>query len=213
MKVQPIRILIVRDQPVTALGLHTLLSQQSDMEVVGHTTSGEGVLDKVAQIQPQVLLLDCYLIHNPADIITREVSSLDMPVEIMAVNPIIDEPHLKCLLEAGARGYMLTTEPLESITNAVRNVSAGKMWLSSPLVNRLLEQETRKIDQGESLTRREREVLALMFKGHTNMQIAEHLSIAVGTVKNHLKIIYAKLGVHTRVEALLLAWEYGLVEK
>jgi LuxR family transcriptional regulator, maltose regulon positive regulatory protein len=56
-------------------------------------------------------------------------------------------------------------------------------------------------------------VLALMVKGHTNMQIAEQLSIAVGTVKNHLKNIYAKLGVHTRVEALLLAWEYGLVEQ
>jgi DNA-binding CsgD family transcriptional regulator len=66
---------------------------------------------------------------------------------------------------------------------------------------------------GESLTRREREVLALMVKGHTKMQIAEQLSIAVGTVKNHLKNIYAKLGVHTRVEALLLAGEYGLVEQ
>ncbi|MFU8771964.1 MAG: response regulator transcription factor, partial [Anaerolineales bacterium] len=95
MKDQLIRILIVSDQPVSALGLHTLLSQQSDMEVMGHATSGEDVLEKVARKKPQVLLLDCYLIHNPADIIAREVSSLDMPVEIMAINPIIDEPHLK----------------------------------------------------------------------------------------------------------------------
>jgi DNA-binding NarL/FixJ family response regulator len=213
MKDQLIRILIVSDQPVSALGLHTLLSQQSDMEVIGHVSSGKDVLEKVAQIQPDVLLLDCYLIHNPADIIAREVSSLDMPVEIMAINPIIDEPHLKSLLEAGARGYLLSSEPLESITNAVRKVAAGERWLSSPLANRLLTQETRKIDHGESLTRREKEVLALMVKGHTNMQIAEHLAIAVGTVKNHLKNIYAKLGVHTRVEALLLAGEYGLVEQ
>jgi two-component system, NarL family, response regulator LiaR len=173
MENQLIRILIVSDQPVSALGLHTLLSQQSDMEVMGHATSGEDVLEKVAQIQPDVLLLDCYLIHNPADIITREVSLLDMPVEIMAINPIIDEPHLKSLMEAGARGYMLTTEPLESLTNAVRKVAAGERWLSSPLANRLLEQETRKIDHEESLTRREREVLVLMVKGRTNMQIAE----------------------------------------
>jgi DNA-binding NarL/FixJ family response regulator len=208
MKDQLIRILIVSDQPISALGLHTLLSQQSDMEVVGQATSGEDVLEKVARSLPDVLLLDCYLIHNPADIITREVSSLDMPVEIMTINPIIDEPHLKSLLEAGAHGYMLTTEPLESITNAVRKVAAGEMWLSSPLANRLLTQETRKGDHGESLTRREKEVLVLMVKGHTNIQIAEQLSIAVGTVKNHLKNIYAKLEVHTRVEALLLVGEY-----
>jgi DNA-binding NarL/FixJ family response regulator len=212
MENQHIRILIVSDQPISALGLHTLLSQQSDMEVAGQATSGEDVLEKVARTLPDVLLLDCYLIHNPADIITREVSSLDIPVEIMAINPIIDEPHLKSLMEAGAKGYLLSSESLESITNAVRKVAAGEMWLSSPLANRLLTQETRKADHGESLTRREKEVLALMVKGHTNTQIAEQLSIAVGTVKNHLKNIYAKLGVHTRVEVLLLAGEYGLVK-
>jgi DNA-binding NarL/FixJ family response regulator len=212
MENQLIRILIVSDQPVSALGLHTLLNQQSDMEVMGHATSGEDVLEKVARIQPQVLLLDCYLIHNPADIIAREVSSLEMPVEIMAINPIIDEPHLKSLLEAGAVGYLLSSESLEHVVEAVRKVADGERWLSSPLVDRLLEQENRKGDHGESLTRREVEVLALMVKGHTNTQIAEHLSIAVGTVKNHLKNIYAKLGVHTRVEVLLLAGKYGLVK-
>lgn len=208
-----IRVMIVSDHPVSALGLYTLMNQQNDIEVVGQLPSGVEVLEEITKTQPDVLILDCYLINNHSEHLTREVIDLGLPVKIVVINPIIDETHLRSLLGAGVSGYILSNEPLDAIANTVRAVSNGETRLSSVLVKKVFDQETRNINYGKDLTRREKEVLALIVHGHSNAQIGEKLNISMGTVKNHLKKIYEKLGVHNRVEAMLLALQYGLVEQ
>jgi DNA-binding NarL/FixJ family response regulator len=208
-----IRVMIVSDHPVSALGLYTLMNQQNDIEVVGQLPSVIEILEEITKTQPDVLILDCYLINNYAEHLTREVMNLGLPVKIMVIIPIIDEIHLRSLLGAGVSGYILSNEPLDAIANTVRAVLKGEMRLSSMLVKKVFDQDTRNIDYGKDLTRREKEVLALIVHGYSNAQIGEKLSIAMGTVKNHSKKIYEKLGVHNRVEAMLLALQYGLVEQ
>lgn len=207
---QIIRVMIVSDHPVSALGLHTLFSQLSDIDVVSQLSSGEDIFLFVQNVRPDVLLLDTYLSNIPADILSDEVAALNVPVNILAINPIIDEVHLKSMVDAGVCGYLLANETLETVANTVRAVSKGEKRISSALEKIITIKLADQISDEIALTKREKEVLSLINLGYSNAQIGEELSIAIGTVKNHLKNIYSKLGVNSRVEALLMCMKYGL---
>lgn len=207
-----IRVVFVSDQPLSALGLWALLRGQNDLELVGIFTSNDGVVDETIKLNPDVLILDCYLLSNPSEYIVRQIKAANLIVPIFALNQIVDEPHFLSLIDAGVRGYLLTRESVDTLLEAIFEVADGGFRVSSLLEGFLVKNQPSSKDLLSDLTEREREVLALIAGGDTNARIAEILHISMGTVKNHSKSIYQKLNVHTRVEAVLVALKHGLVE-
>lgn len=207
-----IRVVIVSDQPLSALGLRTLLRDQDEFDLVGEFISEDAVVDEIDKLRPDILILDCYLLINPSEFIVREINNASLSIQILALNQIIDEQHFLSLIDAGVRGYLLTSEPLDVIVESIRDVAGGKLRVSTVLEIFLANQQPSPQDYLRDLTVREREVLTLIAGGYSNAQVAEKLHISIGTVKNHSKSIYKKLNVHTRVEAVLVALKHGLVE-
>lgn len=207
-----ITVAFVSDQPLSALGLWALISGHDDIELVGAFTSELAIVDEIEKLKPDVLVLDCYLLSNPSEFIVRQVNEAKLGIEIFVLNQIIDEQHFLSLIDAGVKGYLLTSEPLDVLVESIRAVAGGAFRISAVVERFLTEHQPSSELFLHIITERERQVLALVAGGYTNAQIAEKLHISMGTVKNHSKSIYKKLNVHTRVEAVLLALKYGLVE-
>ena len=207
-----IRVAFVSDQPLSALGLWALLSSQDEFELVRAFTSEDAVVDEIEQLMPDVLILDCYLLSNPSENLVRQMNAANFNIPIFALNQIIDEQHFLTLMDAGVCGYLLTREPVDILLESIHEVANGGFRVSPLLEVFLARNQPSHQELIRNLTEREQEVLALVVGGYHNVQMAERLHISLGTVKNHLKSIYKKLNVHTRVEAVLLALKYGLVE-
>jgi DNA-binding NarL/FixJ family response regulator len=207
-----IRTVCVSDQPLSTLGLRTLLNGQAEFELVGELTSDGDIVNQVKKLKPDILILDCYLLINPSEFIVRQITSAKLAVKILAINQIIDEQHFQSLIDAGVTGYLLTSEPLDVIIKSIPDVADGQFCVSESLKIFLPGQQASAPSDICDLTTREHEVLMLIAEGYTNVQIAEKLSISMGTVKNHSKSIYKKINVHTRVEAVLMGLKHGLVE-
>jgi two-component system, NarL family, nitrate/nitrite response regulator NarP len=207
-----IRVVFVSDQPLSTLGLRTLLSDQEEFNLVGEFTSDDDVVAGIEKLKPDILILDCYLLSNPSEFIVRQIKAANLNLTLFALNQIIDEQHFFSLIDAGVRGYLLTHEPLDMMVDSIRDVAGGAFRISDELENFLSTRQPPPQDVKPNLTERERQVLNLVVLGYTNAQIAEQLHISLGTVKNHSKNIYRKLNVHTRVEAVLSGLKHGLVE-
>jgi two-component system response regulator NreC len=205
------RVVFVSDQPLSALGLRTLLRDQPDLELVAEFTSADDILDEIATLKPEILILDCYLLVNPSEFIVKQINNANLDIHIMVLNQIIDEQHFISLIDAGVKGYLLTSEPLVNLLESIHDVAVGQSRISVVLDTFLAKIQPSPQDLLSVLTTREKEVLTLISKGFTNTQIAEKLCISMGTVKNHSKSIYKKINVHTRVEAVLFSLKHGLV--
>jgi len=212
-EVKMIRVVFVSDQPLSALGLRTLLRDQPDLELVAEFTSEDDILDGIAILKPEILILDCYLLVNPSEFIVRQITNTNLDINIMVLNQIIDEQHFRSLIDAGVKGYMLTSESLDSILESILDVAGGQTKISTILETFLNKKHPSPPGFLRVLTPREIEVLTLISDGYTNTQIAEKLCISMGTVKNHSKSIFKKINVHTRVEAVLFGLSNGLVIK
>lgn len=207
-----IRTAFVSDQPLSALGLRTLLNGQADFELVGEFSSDDAIVNQVKKKNPDILILDCYLLINPSEFIVRQITSAQLAVKILAINQIIDEQHFQSLINAGVTGYLLSSESLDVIIKSIYAVAGGQFCVTESLKIFLPSHQASAPSDMRDLTAREHEVLMLIAEGYTNVQIAEKLSISMGTVKNHSKSIYKKINVHTRVEAVLMGLKHGLVE-
>jgi len=207
-----IRTAFVSDQPLTALGLRTLLNDCDVFDLVGEFTSKDNIVKGIQKLEPDILILDCYLLINPSEFIIREINKANLRIPIIALNQIIDEQHFLSLINAGIGGNLLTHEPLNVIHESIQDVAEGVFRISAELENIHPNQISSSEELLRDLTKREREVLTLVSAGYTNPQIAEKLHISMGTVKNHIKSLYKKLNVHTRVEVVLLCLKHGLVE-
>jgi DNA-binding NarL/FixJ family response regulator len=206
-----IRVVFVSDQPLSALGFRTLLRDQPDLELVAEFTSEDDILDGIETLKPEILILDCYLLLNPSEFIVKQISNAGLDINIVILNQIIDEQHFRSLYDAGVKGYLLTSEPLDTLLESIHDVAVGQSRISVVLESFLARMQPSPQDLLHFLTTREKEVLTLISNGFTNTQIAEKLCISMGTVKNHSKSIYKKINVHTRVEAVLFSLKNGLV--
>lgn len=211
MSNQQISIIILSDQTLSREGLNSLLSKCDDLDLIGQLSSHNFTIDYLHAKKPNVLLIDCYLQTISAEQISRQVLKHEIPVKIIAINHIIDEQHFLTLLDAGVRGYLLSSDSSERIINGIREVVDGQVSISAHLTKFLMKPDQSPNEFSTMLTSREIEVLVMMAEGYSNTQIAELLCISVGTVKNHIKNIYKKMDVHTRVEALLSGLQHGLV--
>jgi len=202
-----IRVVIADDHRVVRDGLCYLLSQEPDVEVVGEAGDGRQTVDVVAATRPDVLLLDLYMPEPDGHAVLAALRDAPHRPAVVVLTSAPDADNLVRAVHAGATSYLLKTASAEDVIAAVRDAAAGTASLSSELLTRLTQALRRPPppDPLQPLSPREREVLRLIARGHSNRQIARDLAIGEQTVKTHVRSILTKLGLQDRVQAAIFA--------
>jgi DNA-binding NarL/FixJ family response regulator len=214
-----IRILLVDDQPLFREGLRTLLSVQADLVVVGEAGNGEEALRLAAATYPDVVLMDVQMPVLDGVAATRRLHADRPECRVIMLTTFDDDEDVFEGLRAGAVGYLLKDAPSGKLVEAIRAAARGESFLQPSVAAKVVAEFARLKDKSaqnpqpliEPLSERELEILHLVADGASNKEIAGKLSIAEGTVKNHLTNILGKLGVRDRVQAALKAKELGLI--
>lgn len=217
-----IRVVLVDDQEMIRVGLRMVLESQPDMAIVGEADDGDTALDLLGSVDADVVLMDVRMPRmNGVEATRRLCAQADAPKVLILTTFDLDE-YAYDALQAGASGFLLKDTPIEEIAAAIGHVQAGDAVVAPSTTRRLLghfaqgrstaaEQRDTGIQLAE-LTPREHEVLRLVARGLSNAEIAAELIVADGTVKVHVGRILAKLDLRDRVQAVVLAYETGLVE-
>jgi len=208
----PIRILIADDHPLFREGVARSLGSETDFAVVGEAGSGEDAFGLVANLLPDVLLMDITMPGDGGIVTAAKVASAWPVVRIIMLTVSEDQDNLMAALKAGARGYVLKGVTARELVNAVRVVAAGDVYISPALAGGILFEMTarKQNDPLNDLTDRERDILSLVAQGLTNREIGEQLYLAEKTIKHYMTNVLQKLQVRSRVEAALLAQKHGL---
>jgi DNA-binding NarL/FixJ family response regulator len=215
----PIRIALVDDQALFREGLRTILSLQSDFEIVGEAGDGQEALGLISQTQPDVVLMDLKMPRLDGVEATRHIKADHPQVNILILTTFDDDEYVFEGLRSGALGYMLKDAPSEKLVEAIRAAARGESFLQPSVAAKVVAEFSRLAERPvdpsrdliEPLSERELDVLRLLAQGSTNRQIAESLVIAEGTVKNHVTSILGKLGVEDRTQAALKAKDLGFI--
>lgn len=216
-----IRLVLADDHPVVRAGLQAMLSDHEGLAVVGEAATPETAVELVAQLRPDVVLMDLQFggearepdgaaarsAANGAEA-TREIRSLPEPPAVLVLTNYDTDNDILGAVEAGASGYLLKDAPPAELVAAIRAAAAGETALAPPIAARLLAQLR---SPQPTLSSREAEVLRLVADGATNSEIAARLHISDATVKSHLVHIYTKLGVSSRTSAVAAARERGML--
>ena len=221
----PTHLAIVDDHELARESLQNMLSDESDIEIVGEAANGRQALLLCSRFGPDLILMDVRMPVMDGLTVTKEIKQRYPEISVMMLTMHENPDYLLEALKAGAAGYVLKDAPREEIIEAVRRVRNGETPLDPELAARLLrrlasEGEMRRGTGSppeaayavEPLTPRELEVLGLMKLGRTNRQIAGDLVISLGTAKNHVEHIISKLGVSDRTRAVVQALELGLID-
>ena len=202
-----IRVVIADDHRVVRDGLCYLLGQEPDVEVVGEAADGRRTAGVVAATRPDVLLLDLYMPELDGHAVIAALGDAPHRPAIVVLTSAADDDHLIRAMHAGATSYLLKTASAQEVIAAVRDAAAGTASLSPELLTRLTQALSRPppADPLQPLSPREREVLRLIARGHSNRQIARDLAIGEQTVKTHVRSILTKLGLQDRVQAAIFA--------
>jgi len=217
-----IRIMLVDDQTILRAGLAGLLNRNPDMTVVGEAGTGLEALEMAEQLDPDVILMDVRMPEMDGVNATRELVRRGARAGIIILTTFDDDEYIYEGISAGARGYLLKDAEYDELSHAIRVVARGEALLQPQVTARVLKEFSRMAGQAaparpkakplaEPLTERETEVLRLIVSGATNQDIAEQLHIGLGTVKHHVRAVFAKLGARDRVQAVLTAQELNLV--
>lgn len=210
MNDRPIRILLVDDHAVVREGLRGLLEQQESMQVVGEAGDGLAALEHLATDRPDVVVLDMKMPGPSAVETIAAIKRLATDVRILVFTSYAEDSQVRDALSAGATGYLLKDALRDDLIRAVREVAAGRAWLHPQAQRQMLDWMRRPPSPIDSLTARERSVLALLAQGMSNKQIARQLDLTEGTVKGYVSQVLDKLGVADRTQAALLAHKEGL---
>jgi DNA-binding NarL/FixJ family response regulator len=211
-----IRVLLADDQSLIRAGFRMILESQPDIEVVGESANGEQAAAQSTRLRPDVVLMDIQMPELDGLAATRRIVQATASRVIILTTFERDEYVFEAL-QAGASGFLLKNAPPEQLVEAVRLVAAGEALLAPSVTRRVIEQFARRPVAPEvrarldSLTQREREVLVLLARGRSNSELAAELFVSEGTIKTHLSSLLAKLGLRDRVQAVVLAYESGLV--
>ncbi len=207
----PIRVMIVDDHTVVRRGLKFFLLAFDDMELVGEADNGEAAVELCGQLQPDVILMDMKMPGMDGAEATRKIIERHPHVQIIALTSFKDEALVQGALLAGAVSYLLKDVTDDELAEAIRSAYAGRATLAPEIARALVRAAAQPPALGSDLTGRERQVLALMVEGLSNVEIAKRLVISRSTARYHVSNILSKLGVANRVEATALAIQNKLI--
>lgn len=210
-----IRVAVVDDQALVRGGFRAILAAQPDIEVVGEAGNGTEALDVVARTAPDVVLVDVRMPEMDGIDATRRITATSTCRVLMLTTFDLDE-HVYDAFRAGATGFLLKTVSPEDLVASVRAAATGDVLLAPSITRRLIERfvtspKPEHNQRLQALTDRERDVLGLIAQGLSNAEIAASLYVSEGTIKTHVGRILAKLDLRDRVQAVVVAYEAGLV--
>lgn len=211
-----IRIVVADDQAVVRTGLRLILEAQPDLEVVAEAADGEEAVRIVGTVAPDVALIDIRMPVLDGIAATRAIVDRAGPARVLILTTYGLEQYVYEALRAGASGFLLKTDSPERLVDGVRCVAAGESMLAPEVTRHLIEQylagAARPVaDDAAAFTERELDVLRLVAAGHSNREIARRLYLGEGTVKTHVAHILAKADLRDRTQAVVYAYEHGIV--
>jgi len=213
-----IRVLIADDQELVRTGFRVILNAEPDLEVVGEASDGRETIEAVSSLSPEVVLMDIRMPNLDGIEATRRIAKGDRSPRVLILTTFDLDEYVYEALRAGASGFLLKDAGADELLHAVRVVAAGEALLSPSITRRLIEDYARRPPAREQPavlaepTARELEVLRLIARGLSNGNIARELFVGDATVKTHVARIFAKLDLHDRAQAVVLAYESGLVQ-
>ncbi|NUW42095.1 response regulator [Nonomuraea rhodomycinica] len=215
-----VSVVLVDDEAMVRAGLRMVLSGEPDIEVVGEASDGLEALDLVARTRPDVVLMDVRMPRMDGLAAARRLVAEHPGSKVVVLTTFDEDEHVAAALRAGVSGFLLKVSPPEQLVEAVRTVAAGGGLLDPAVTLRVIAAFAHRPGEGDgpdrtaelaSLTGRETDVLRLLAGGLTNTQIAARLYLGEATVKTHLSRVLMKLGLTSRVQAVVFAYESGLV--
>jgi DNA-binding NarL/FixJ family response regulator len=208
-----IRVLVADDHPIVRAGIVALLSQASDITVVGEAKTGAEAVKRASELRPDLVLMDLRMPELSGAEATAQIIAMIPTTRVLVLTTYETDADILGAIEAGANGYLLKAAPQEEILEGVRAAVGGQTVLAPAIASRLVERVRQNANPGErsNLSPRELDVLRLVASGHSNSEIAAKLFIGEATVKTHLVHTFEKLGVNDRTRAVTLALERGLI--
>jgi len=215
-----IRILVVDDQALVRDGFAMVLDHEDDLDVVAQAGTGAEAVEAARTHRPDVILMDIRMPEmDGLEATTRIVAEADWPVKVVILTTFDPDEYVYQALKAGASAFVLKDIPRSELVAAVRTVADGGALLAPSITRRLIGRFTQRLAADtaasarlERLTDREREVLTAIGRGSNNAEISEQLFIGRATVKSHINSVFTKLGLRDRAQAVVFAYESGLVE-
>lgn len=216
-----VSVMLVDDQPFLRLGLRMVLEPEPGIEIVGEAEDGSSAVPMAAALKPDVVLMDVRMQRMDGITATEKILAEAPQSKVLILTTFDLDEYVFAGLRAGASGFLLKDAPPDVLLTAIRTVAAGEAVLAPSVTRRLLERfgsvipgaqgEQRREEVLQTLTEREGEVFLLLAAGRSNQEIAAQLYLSEGTVKVHVGHILAKLGLRDRVQAVVLAYETGVV--
>jgi DNA-binding NarL/FixJ family response regulator len=216
---RPVRVLLVDDQPLLRTGFRMVLGAEPDVDVVGEAGDGIEGVDLSRRLLPDVVLMDIRMPRMDGVAATKQIVAAKLPVRVLILTTFDLDEYVVGALRAGASGFLAKDVPAEDLVTAIRTVAAGEAVVAPRILRRLLDQFGTLLPDPAAappvrldvLTEREREVLVQVARGMSNAEIARELSVSETTVKTHVGHMLTKLDLRDRVQAVVLAYETGLV--
>jgi DNA-binding NarL/FixJ family response regulator len=216
---KPVRVLLVDDQPLLRTGFRMVLGSEPGLDVVGEAGDGVEAVDLARRLLPDVVLMDIRMPRMDGVAATRTIVAARLPVRVLILTTFDLDDYVVGALRAGASGFLAKDVPAEDLVTAIMTVAAGEAVVAPRILRRLLDRFATTLPDPDaapprgldSLTEREREVLVQVARGLSNAEIARELRVSETTVKTHVGHLLTKLGLRDRVQAVVLAYESGLV--
>ena len=212
-----VRVLIADDQALVRSGFRLILETRPDMQVVGEAADGEEAVRLALELEPEVILMDIRMPVLDGIEATRQIVAAGSPARILVLTTFDLDEYVHAAIRAGASGFLLKDVRPGDLVDGIRLIASGNALLGPTVTQRLLERFAVELPAGEAddtvakLTEREREILRLLASGLSNAELAQRLFLSETTVKTHVSSVLRKLGVRDRVQAVIAAYDAGLV--